>query len=87
MSGKFEELTVGELKEKLKDIPDNLIVKLSSDTGADQSDDENFEIKVIDAWRHHCILSDGKSFEDGSNEVDEFYIYANHVELGEEEKE
>ena len=85
MSGKFKELTIGELKEKLKDIPDNLIVRLSSDTGVDQSEDEGYEIKILDAWRHHCILSDGKTFEDGSNEVDEFHIYANHVGCSEEE--
>lgn len=78
-----KELTVGELKEKLKDIPDNLIVRLSSDTGVDQSED--YEIKVLDAWRHHYTLPDGKTFEDGSNEVDEFHIYANHVECSEEE--
>lgn len=30
-------LTVGRLREALKDVPDNLEVKLSSDTGVDQA--------------------------------------------------
>ena len=59
-------LTVGRLREALKDVPDNLEVKLSSDTGVDQGEGE---IVIEDAYR--------RKFEDGSTGVDYFTIYAN----------
>ena len=67
-------LTVGELRKALKDIPDELEVKLSSDTGVDQGDDE---IVIEDAYRTKYDLPDGKTFEDGTTGVDHFTIYAN----------
>ena len=42
-------LTVKELKEKLKDIPDDLELRLSSDSGVDQ--DPEGEIVITDAFR------------------------------------
>lgn len=73
------QLTVGKLKEALKDAPDNLPVILSSDSGVDQPQFGD-EIIVEDAYRHHYKLPDGEVFEDtGENEVDEFWIYCNEV--------
>ena len=57
-----EVLTVGKLKEALKDVPDDLEVRLSSDTGVDQGEGQ---IIVEDAYR--------VTYKD----VDYFSIYAN----------
>ena len=71
-------LTVGQLKEALKDVPDNIPVVLSSDTGVDQGDEG--EIVVLSAGRHNYTLPDGQVFEDtGKNYVDEFWIYCNEI--------
>ncbi len=73
-------LTVGKLKEALKDVPDNLLVVLSSDSGVDQPQFGS-EIVVEDAYRHHYKLPDGQVFEDtGESEVDEFWIYCNEID-------
>lgn len=80
-----KKLTVGELKKALENVPDNLEVKLSSDSGIDQCDDDDFVVVVEDAYRHNYKLSNGETFEDGTNEVDEFIIYANFRELEEVE--
>lgn len=70
-------LTVGELKKSLEGVPDNLEVKLSSDTGVDQSDFGG-DIIIEDAYRVHYKLPDGEKFDDtGDNEVDYFAIYCN----------
>lgn len=55
-------LTVGKLKEALKDIPDDLEVRLSSDSGVDQG------IGVI-------IIED--AYRVSYKNVDYFSIYAN----------
>ena len=55
-------LTVGKLKEALKDVPDDLEVRLSSDSGVDQGIGE---IIIEDAYR--------VSYKN----VDYFNIYAN----------
>lgn len=60
----IKKLTVGELKNKLKNIPDDLEVELWSDSGVDQSDDGDFEVIVEDAF----IINNG------------FAIYANYVD-------
>ena len=67
-------LTVGELRKKLEGIPDELEVRLGSDTGVDQGEGE---IVVEDAWRTKYDLPEGQTFEDGSTGVDYFTIYAN----------
>lgn len=73
-------LTVGKLKEALKDVPDNLLVVLSSDSGVDQPQFGS-EIVVEDAYRYHYKLPDGQVFEDtGESEVDEFWIYCNEID-------
>lgn len=73
----MKELTVKDLKKALEGVPDNLKVKLSSDTGVDQSDFDGI-IVVEDAYRNHYKLPDGQKFDDtGDNEVDEFIIYVN----------
>ena len=73
----MKELTVKDLKKALEGVPDNLKVKLSSDTGVDQSDFDGI-IVVEDAYRSHYKLPDGQKFDDtGDNEVDEFIIYVN----------
>lgn len=67
-------LTVGKLKKALEGVPDDLEVQLSSDSGVDQGDGE---VVVEDAYRVNYKLKDGKTFEDGTDEVDYFAIYAN----------
>lgn len=67
-------LTVGELKKALEGVPDELEVRLSSDTGVDQGIGR---IIVESARRVKYSLPEGQSFEDGSTGVDYFDIYAN----------
>lgn len=67
-------LTVGELRKALENVPDDLEVKLSSDTGVDQVEGP---IIIEKAYRRNYTLPDGKTFEDGTNTIDEFIIYAN----------
>lgn len=55
-------LTVGKLREVIKDLPDELEVELSSDTGVDQGEGR---IIVEDAYRVKC------------SSVDYLAIYAN----------
>lgn len=71
---KKKALTVGELKKALEGVPDNLEVRLSSDTGVDQGEGE---IIIESARRVNYDLPAGKYFEDGSTSVDYFEIYAN----------
>lgn len=70
-------ITVGELKKALEGVPDNLEVRLSSDTGVDQGMGQI----IIESAR--CVkydLPNGKTFSDGTTGVDYFDIYANDVE-------
>lgn len=71
---KKKALTVGELRKALEGIPDDLEVRLSSDTGVDQG---MGEIIIESARRVKYDLPEGKRFEDGSTGVDYFDVYAN----------
>ena len=71
---KKKALTVGELRKSLEGIPDDLEVRLSSDTGVDQG---MGEIIMESARRVKYDLPEGKHFEDGSTGVDYFDVYAN----------
>lgn len=73
-----KKLTVGELKKALENVPNELEIELWSDSGVDQCDDDDFEVVVEDAYRHTYELEKGEQFEDGSNKVDYFVIYANY---------
>lgn len=70
-------LTVGELRKALEGVPNELEVRLSSDTGVDQG---MGKIVVEDAYRTKYDLPDGRKFEDGTTGVDYFTIYANDRE-------
>lgn len=73
-------LTVGELKEALKDVPDELEVHFSSDT------EEAYEIIIESARRVKYYLPDGQKFENCTTSVDYFDIYGNaNEDLYEEE--
>ena len=69
-------LTVGKLKEALNDVPDNLEVRLSSDTGVDQGYDG--KIIVENAYRTTFNMNSGEL-------IDYFTIYANEVDCEEDE--
>lgn len=74
-----KQLTVGKLKKALENVPDNLPVVLSSDSGVDQPQFGD-EIIIEDAYRHHYKLPNGQVFVDTKkSEVDEFWIYCNEV--------
>lgn len=51
-------LTVKKLKEALKDVPDDLEVKLWSDSGVDQCDYGDCEAIIEDAYRYrdNCFV-------------------------------
>lgn len=70
-------LTVGDLREALKDVPDDLVVKLSSDSGVDQG---LGEVIIERAYRTTYTLGGGMT-------VDYFTIYANDYEEDEEDEE
>lgn len=70
-------LTVGQLRKALEGVPDELEVKLSSDSGVDQG---MGTIVVEDAYRTKYDLPEGRKFEDGTTGVDYFTIYANDHE-------
>lgn len=78
-------LTVGKLKNALENVPDDLEVELWSDSGVDQSDDDS-EVVVEDAYRYQRILPEGQTFDDGTNSIDYFVIYANYREEEEDEE-
>lgn len=79
-----EKLTVGKLRKALENVPDDLEVELWSDSGVDQSDDDS-EVIIEDAYRHRYKLKDEKKFEDGTDTVDYFVIYANYRNEEDEE--
>ena len=79
-------LTVGNLKKALENVPDELEVELWSDSGVDQCDYDDTEVIIEDAYRHTHNLKDGEQFEDGTNKVDYFVIYANYRNEREEEE-
>lgn len=80
----MNKLTVGELKRALENVPDDLEVELWSDSGLDQGEDD-YEVVIEDAYRHSYTLPEGETFEDGTNNVDYFVIYANYREEEDEE--
>lgn len=65
----MNELTVGQLKEKIKDVPDDYIVVLISDTGVDQPTFDADKIVVEDAYVY--------------DKFRQFEIYVNEVVVGE----
>lgn len=81
----MKKLTVKELKESLKDVPDDLVVELWSDSGVDQCDYDDCEVVVEKAWRHTHELENGETYEDGTTKIDYFVIYANYRDEYEEE--
>lgn len=73
----MNKLTVGELKKALENVPDELEVELWSDSGVDQDNYGDDVVVIESAYRHTYELEKGKQFEDGTNKVDCFVIYAN----------
>ena len=73
--------TVGDLRKALEGVPDNLEVKLSSDSGVDQP----YPVVVQNAHRVKYELPDGKRFDDTG--VDYFTIYANYAEESPEDEQ
>ncbi len=74
-------LTVGKLRESLEDVPDDLEVRLSSDSGVGQG---MGEIVIEDAYRVTYDLPKGQKFADTEKTcVDYFTIYANEREADE----
>lgn len=67
-------ITVGQLKNKLKDVPDYVEVELSSDTGVDQGEGK---IIVSNAWygeinnKFYIYVNDNIDFEDEEEEYEE----------------
>lgn len=76
-------LTVGKLKKALENVPNDLEVELWSDSGVDQRDDDS-EVIIEDAFRYQYTLPEGKKYDDGTNSIDYFVIYANYEEEEEE---
>lgn len=81
-----KKLTVGKLKKTLEGVPDDLIVVLKSDSGIDQCDYDDCEVVIEDAYRNNYKLPDGRTFEDGTDTIDEFVIYANYRDADELEE-
>lgn len=73
----MNKLTVGELKKALENVPDELEVELWSDSGVDQDNYGDDFVVIENAYRHTYELKEGRTFEDGTNKVDYFVIYAN----------
>lgn len=64
-------MRVGELKQALENIPDNLEVRFDSDS------EEAYEIFLEKAYRVKYELPEGQQFDDGTTSVDYFCIYGN----------
>lgn len=60
-------LTVGELKGVIKDIPDDVEVRLSSDTGVDQG-----EGRIIIESAYHVKYGSTEYLSIYANDVDDF---------------
>ena len=78
-------LTVGKLREALKDVPDELEINLWSDSGVDQDPYGDSEVVIENAFRHQHKLPEGETYADGTNGVDYFVIYCNWREEGEQD--
>ena len=72
-----KELIVGELRKALEGVPDDLPVKLSSDTGVDLGEGI---IKIESARRINYNIPNGRA-------VDYFEIYANDTAYEDDEDE
>jgi hypothetical protein len=72
----YKELTVGELKKALEGVPDDIPVKLSSDTGVDQGEGRI----IIESARR-------VNYKTQCGEVDYFDIYANDCDDEDEDEE
>ena len=68
-------LTVGELKETLKDAPNDTIVRLTSDTGVDQGQFGDIVVESAHYTHYMCTTGEYLKF---------FDIYANEVEVEDE---
>lgn len=86
-------LSEKESSDKASDELDEILtilyeleVELWSDSGVDQCDYDDAEVIIEDAYRHTHNLKDGEQFEDGTNKVDYFVIYANYRNEMEEEE-
>lgn len=77
----MKNLTVGELKEALKDVPNDVIVRLTSDTGVDQGQCGG-KIVIEDAYYTHYTVEDAY-YDDTVGEyiVNSFDIYVNEEEV------
>ena len=67
-------LTVGELREIIKNIPDNTPVRLTSDTGVDQGEGD---IVVESAYRVNYTTYVGETTPENLIKVDYLAIYCN----------
>lgn len=76
-------LTVKELKESLKNVSDDLEVRLLSDTGLDQPRFDGNDVVLLEAREIYYKLPDEEKFEDGSNEIHYFAIYGNEIPIEE----
>ena len=70
-----EELTVGELRKALEEVPDDLKVKLSSDSGVDQGEGRI----IIESARRVKYSAHGFDY-------DYFDIYANDIDVDDEDE-
>ena len=70
-----KELTVGELRKALEGVPDDIKVKLSSDTGVDQGEG----MVIIESARR-------VNYKTKRGEVDYFDIYANDIDVDDEDE-
>lgn len=78
-------LTVGELRKALENVPDDLEIRLSSDSGVDQSCEMGDTVVIEDAYRVKYELPNGERFSDtGKTGTDYFTIYANYINEYEE---
>lgn len=73
----MSKLTVGKLRKVLEGVPDDLKIKLWSDSGVDQYEHDDCEVVIEDAYRNKYKLPNGETFDDGSGEENCFVIYAN----------
>ena len=78
----MKELTVGELRAALKDVPDHLAVRITSDSGVDQGGDM---CVVEEAKRIRYSLDNNKLIPESIRMVDYFSIYANYYDNDEDE--
>lgn len=75
----MKKLTVGQLKKALENVPDDLEVELSSDTGVDEGLDEGERVIINGAQRFNYKTIHGA-------QVDYFAIFADYVDELEEEE-